>query len=93
MNSSQPPIELDKAFASNLNFIYQVDKFIAAYILPPAIATNFVNNIMVIVLFLRNSKIRQSLPPTIFLNYLSMAMNDIANSFPTQITHFLGTCI
>ena len=88
MNTSQAPIELQKAFASNLNFIYQ---YTAAYILPPAIVTNFFNNILVIVVFLQNSKIRNSLPPTIFLNYLSMAINDISNTFPTQITNFLGT--
>ena len=93
MNTSQAPIKTLKASPLNLNFtsIYQIDKFVAAYIIPPAIAINFCNNIMVIVLFLRNSKIRHRLPPTIFLNYLTMAINDIANSFPTQITHFLGT--
>ena len=91
MNSSQPPIKLLNNFASNDNFIFQVDKLFAAYILPPLIATNVFNNIMVIVVILQSRKIRQSLPSTIFLNYLSMAMNDIANTFPIQITHFLGT--
>ena len=82
MNTSQA--------STNLIFKYQIDKLIAAYILPPAITINFLSNIMVIVVFWRISKIRQILPSTIFLNYLSMAINDIANSFPTHITHFLG---
>ena len=85
MNNSQA-----SNLTANLIFIYPVDKFISAYILPPAIAMNFLNNITIIVLFLRISKIRQNLPPTIYLNYVSMAANDIVNSFPTHITHFLG---
>ena len=86
MNSSQ-----DSKFGSNyLILLYEVDKLIAAYFLPPAIAMNFCNNILIIVLFLQINKIRHSLPPTIFLNYLSMAMNDIANSFPIHLTHMLG---
>ena len=67
-----------------------MDKFISAYILPPAIAINFLNNIIIMVLFWRISNIRRNLPPTIFLNYVSMAANDTLNSFSAHITHFLG---
>lgn len=77
---------------SNLIIRYQIDKLIAAYILPPSIAINFINNIIVIILLWRISKNNQNLPITIFFNYMSMAINDIANSFPAHITHFLGIC-
>lgn len=80
-------------FQSNFIFRYQLDKIIVAYILPPAIALNFLNNIIVICVLLRISKTGQSLPSTIFLNYLSMAVNDIANSFPNHITYFLGILV
>lgn len=76
--------------SSTLAVLNQVDKFMAAYFLPPAITLNLFNNVIVILFFVGTSKIRRSLPPTIYLNYLSKVLNDIANSIPIHLTHFLG---
>ena len=64
-----------------------------SYIIPFLTALNIINNVILLLFFFQNRTIQRSLPKTVCLNYIAMAVNDINNSIYMQISHFLGTAV
>lgn len=61
-----------------------------AYVLPAAFLLNLVNNSLVLVVLAGSERVRRSLPATVRLYYIAMALNDVNNSIPMQLTYFMG---
>lgn len=64
-----------------------------SYIIPLLAGLNVLNNLTLVTFLLFNRTLRRSLPRTVHLIYIAMAVNDINNSIYMQITHFLGMII
>lgn len=63
---------------------------VLAYALPIALILNIVNNSLVLCVLAGSERVRRSLPATVRLYYLAMALNDVSNSLPMHLTYFLG---
>ena len=68
-----------------------IEIYFNSYIIPFLSCMNIINNLTLLIFFLTNQKLQQSLPKTVHINYIAMAVNDINNSLYMQVSHFLGT--
>ena len=71
--------------------IAAIEIYFNSYIIPFLSCMNIINNLTLLIFFLTNHKLQQSLPKTVHINYIAMAVNDINNSLYMQVSHFLGT--
>ena len=71
--------------------IAAIEIYFNSYIIPFLSCINIINNLTFLIFVLTNQKLQKSLPKTVYLNYIAMAVNDINNTLYMQISHFIGT--
>lgn len=72
---------------------YSIIPFMFMYILPPTIFLSWINNSLVIIMFLFNKQVIQRITKSVRIYYIAIAITDISDSTSLHLRYFLGNMI